>query len=137
MWGLPLLVTTVVIHICAFVLMERALVMLFRGTSRPRSMLFRVSSISVLALAAALLHAVEAIIWALLYLFLGALPSLPAAILYSLSAITAYGHAALYLEPRWQLLGAIEAVNGLILFGLTTAFLFAAIAVARRPRRDE
>ena len=31
------------------------------------------------------------------------------------------------LEDRWRLLGAIEAVNGLILFGLTTAFLYAAI----------
>jgi hypothetical protein len=41
--------------------------------------------------------------------------------------MTSYGHADVYLEDRWQLLGAIEAVNGVILFGLTTAFLFAAI----------
>ncbi len=47
--------------------------------------------------------------------------------LYSLGAITSYGHAPVFLEGRWRLLGAIEAVNGMILFGLTTAFLFAAI----------
>ena len=47
--------------------------------------------------------------------------------LYSLSAITSFGHANIYLEDRWRLLGAIEAMNGVILFGLTTAFLFAAI----------
>ena len=37
--------------------------------------------------------------------------------LYSVSAITSYGHADVYLEDRWQLLGAIEAVNGVILLG--------------------
>ncbi len=44
--------------------------------------------------------------------------------LYSLSAMTSYGHANIYLEPDWQLMGALEALNGMMLFGLTTAFLF-------------
>jgi hypothetical protein len=55
--------------------------------------------------------------------------------LYSLSAITSYGHSNIFLEERWRLLGAIEAMNGLILFGLTTAFLFAAIEEVRPVRR--
>jgi hypothetical protein len=29
-----------------------------------------------------------------------------------------------YLDEHWQLLGALEALNGWLLFGLTTAFLF-------------
>jgi hypothetical protein len=41
--------------------------------------------------------------------------------LYSFGAITAYRHAPIFLADRWRLLGAIEAVYGLILFGLTTA----------------
>ncbi len=52
------------------------------------------------------------------------------AVLYSLSAMTSYGHANLYLEPRWQLMGALEALNGWILFGLTTAFLFTVVQKA-------
>jgi hypothetical protein len=28
------------------------------------------------------------------------------------------------LEGRWQLMGALEALNGMLLFGLTTAFLY-------------
>jgi len=47
--------------------------------------------------------------------------------LYSLSAMTSYGHANLFLEEQWQLMGALEALNGMLLFGLTTAFLFAMI----------
>ena len=56
--------------------------------------------------------------------------------LYSLDAITSYGHAAIFLADRWRLLGAIEAVNGLILFGLITAFLYAAIHEVWPLRRD-
>jgi hypothetical protein len=44
--------------------------------------------------------------------------------LYSLNAITAFGHTSLELAPHWQLMGALEALNGLLLFGLTTAFLY-------------
>jgi hypothetical protein len=47
--------------------------------------------------------------------------------LYSLSAMTSYGHAELFLERQWQLMGAVEALTGMLLFGLTTAFLFAII----------
>jgi len=44
--------------------------------------------------------------------------------LYSLSAMTTYGHTNIHLELHWQLMGSLEALNGWILFGLTTAFLF-------------
>ena len=30
----------------------------------------------------------------------------------------------LFLEDHWRLLGAIESLNGWLLFGLSTAFLF-------------
>ena len=83
--------------------------------------------VALAALATTALLAVEAAAWALLYVWLGALPDLRAGILYSLNAITSFGHAAIYLDERWQLLGAIEAVNGVILFGLATATLIAAI----------
>jgi hypothetical protein len=45
-----------------------------------------------------LLHGIEAILWALAYRHLGALPNDKSAMLYSLSALTSYGHVNLYLE---------------------------------------
>ena len=47
--------------------------------------------------------------------------------LYSLDAITSYGHVNSFLEEHWQLMGALEALNGWLLFGLTAAFLFAIV----------
>ena len=55
------------------------------------------------------------------------------AMLYSLGAMTTYGHKNLVLEDRWQMMGALEALNGMLLFGLTTAFLFAMIQHVWRP----
>ena len=32
-----------------------------------------------------------------------------------------------FLETQWPMIGALESLNGMLLFGLTTAFLFAMI----------
>lgn len=134
-WGLPLLVFTVVFHVCAFVLMVRAIVLKVRRGENARTLGHFIVAIAVTALGAATLHAFEAAAWAVLYIWLGAMTDASTAMLYSLSAITSYGHSAVFLQDRWRLLGAIEAMNGLILFGLTTAFLFAAIEEVRPVRR--
>jgi len=83
-----------------------------------------VTVISLMTLLATSLHAIEAGIWAVAYRFLGALPDNRSAMLYSLNAMTSYGHINLQLEERWHLMGAMEALNGWLLFGLSTAFLF-------------
>lgn len=83
--------------------------------------------IGSVTLSAIVLHGIEAIVWACAYRLLNALPDIREAILYSLNAITSYGHANLRLENRWELMGALEALNGWLLFGLSTAFLYAVI----------
>ncbi len=90
-----------------------------------------------------ILHGFEGMIWAAAYRFLNALPDNRSAMLYSLSAVTTYGHEDLHLKAQWQLMGALEALNGTLLFGLTTAFLFAMIREvwdterARRRKSDQ
>jgi hypothetical protein len=86
-------------------------------------------------LLATVLHGIEANIWAVAYRLLDALPDFKSAVLYSLNAMTSYGHTNLNLEPHWHLLGAMEALNGWLLFGLTTAFLFAVIEEVRSTRK--
>lgn len=81
------------------------------------------------ALSATLLHGVEGSIWVAAYRLLGASADNKSAMLYSLTAMTSYGHTDLHLAPNWQMMGALEALNG-ILFGLTTAFLFTVIQKA-------
>lgn len=80
--------------------------------------------IGAVTLLATILHGIEAAIWAVAYLLIGALADSKSAMLYSLGALTTYGHQSVFLEEHWRLLGTIEALNGWLLFGLSTAFLF-------------
>ena len=131
-WSLPLIVVTVVIHACGLALIGGKFVAVLgeslgESVNGPGFMPKFAVVIGGTALLATLLHGIESGIWAAFYRFLGALPDNRSAMLYSLSAMTTYGHANLYLKDRWQLIGALEALNGMLLFGLTTAFLFAMI----------
>jgi hypothetical protein len=127
-WSLPLIVITVIFHVIGLVLINERVI---RSRSViPRGRRFLVAFPMILGaatLAAILLHAAEATIWAVLYQTLGALPDGRSSILYSLSAMTSYGHEHFDLANHWQLMGALEALNGMILFGLTTAFLYGMI----------
>ena len=50
-----------------------------------------------------------------------------AAMLYSVNSITTRGASGLKLEPEWQMMGALEAADGMLLFGISTAFVFVVI----------
>ena len=127
-WGLPLIALCTVIHVFFLGLLNERFVWAMSLVAGRRwfvSVFAVVMSLTVTLIT--LLHGLEAALWAGSYYLLGALPDARSASLYSLSAITTYGHADLYLEPHWRLMGALEALNGMILFGLTTAFLFSMI----------
>jgi hypothetical protein len=127
-WSLPLIVLNVVIHVIGLGLINESVVgVLSNALARGRFVPMFALVLGIAALLATVLHGIEAATWAIAYRLLGALPDTRSAMLYSLSAMTSYGHANLFLEERWQLMGALEALNGMLLFGLTTAFLFAMI----------
>jgi hypothetical protein len=128
LWGLPLIVLTVVVHVMGLVFIKQIAVRIFDnmiGRKHPTAAF--VSIMAGVTLLATCLHALEAGIWALAYRLVGALSDGKTAMLYSLNAITSYGYVNSFLVEHWQLLGAIEALNGWLLFGLTAAFLFAIV----------
>ena len=126
-WSMPLIVVNVVIHVLGLGLINERILQILRAINLRHVTGAFVVVMGVVALLATILHGIEGMVWAAAYRLLDALPDTHSAVLYSLSAITTYGHANIMLEPRWQLMGALEALNGILLFGLTTAFMFAMI----------
>jgi hypothetical protein len=122
-----LIVLIVVIHILGLGLLSQRADHFFRmiDSRRPAATLVVVTGAATLLVTC--LHGIEAAIWAVAYLILGAFPDFKSSMLFSLNAITSYGHTDLSLRGDWRLLGALESLNGWLLFGLTTAFLFAVI----------
>jgi hypothetical protein len=137
-WSLPLIVITVIFHVIGLVFINERVIRAKRFVIRQRSFLLGLSIVlGAATLVAIVLHAIEAAIWALVYQALGALPDSKSALLYSLSAMTTYGHEHLDLAKHWMLMGALEALNGMILFGLTTAFLYGMIRELLAARSDK
>jgi hypothetical protein len=137
--GLPLIVLTVIFHVIGLGLFNvRVHQFLARVQDHRRYDFLFAVVMGVTTMWATFLLAVDAGAWAMAFRWLGALPDNKAALLYSLSAITTYGHSEIFLAPNWRLLGALEALNGIMLFGLTAAFMYGMIQlvwpIERRSR---
>jgi hypothetical protein len=70
---------------------------------------------------------IEVWIWAILYLLLGAIATLEEAVYFSTSTFTTLGFGDIVLDEKWRVLASFEAANGLLMFGWSTALVFAAV----------
>ena len=133
-WGLSLIALTIAIHAMGVVMMAIAGLGI-RVRLEPRNLGLRhvilivTGGVGAVGLLLAVLHGIEAAIWAAAYVWLGALNPLKDAILYSLDSMTTRGASGLMLEQHWQMMGALEAANGMLLFGISTAYIFALMQV--------
>ena len=69
----------------------------------------------------------EAGLWGLLYQFdplITALPDLETAFYFSMVTFTTLGFGDVVLTGPWRMLASIQAANGVIIFGWTTALIF-------------
>ena len=132
-WGLLLIALTITMHGAGVILMALAGVSIrARIESRNHLTLRDVAAIQIgligaVGLLLAALHGVEAVLWAAAYWWLGALNSPTDAILYSVDSMSTLGASGLTLEPHWRLIDALEAMDGMLLFGISTAYIFAMV----------
>jgi hypothetical protein len=73
------------------------------------------------------LHVAEISVWALFYLWREAMPDLPSAMYFSAVTYTTTGYGDLVLAEGWRLLGAVEALTGILMCGWSTGFFFAIV----------
>ena len=106
-----------------------------RRRTKPRTIRYFLVLMLLTSNSILLLHILEVGAWAYLLLRIDAVDDFSAAVLHSLNAMTTYGHDQVRLTSQWKLLGAIESMNGVMNFGLTTAFLFNAMRELRPVRR--
>lgn len=79
---------------------------------------------------------IEVWTWALLYLALGAVSSLEQAAYFSTVTFTTLGFGDITLDENWRLLSSFEAANGLLMFGWSTALVFATVRWVYGPGRE-
>jgi hypothetical protein len=73
-------------------------------------------------------HLIQIALWAIALWSVGEISSFDKAFYCSAENYTALGYGDIVLSERWRLLGPLEAINGLLLFGLSTAAMFALVS---------
>jgi len=74
-----------------------------------------------------LVSLVEVLVWAFTYVALDAIQGFENAFYFSMVTFTTLGYGDVVAHERWHLLASFEAANGIILFGWTTAIVFAVV----------
>ena len=82
----------------------------------------------VITLVMAAAHLVEIVLWAIAFQASSEFSTFEKAFCFSAQNYTTLGYGDIVLSDRWRLLGPLEAINGLLLFGLSTAVMFAALS---------
>lgn len=93
-----------------------------RRTSRPWLHLIAVMIATVSVLMAA--HACEVIVWSLCYALVDAVPAGADRVYFAFVNYTTLGYGDVVPVQRWQLLGPMTAMNGVLMFGWSTAVIF-------------
>ena len=76
-----------------------------------------------------LLHLTDAMVWAIFFLLIGALPDVKTAAYFSLTSYTTVGYGDVLLPEPWRLLGPLEAAVGVLMLGWSTGILVAVIGM--------
>jgi hypothetical protein len=131
-WTILLLALTTAIHVTGIVLIaggvERIIAKLPKlDVTHVGTSIISIALIVIVALGLAVLHGVDCAVWAVAYLHLGALANPADAALYSVDSMITRGASGINLDAQWRMMGATEGGDGVLLFGISTAFLFYAM----------
>ena len=99
-----------------------------RATSRPSLRLIAVMIATVSVLMAA--HIAEVVVWSFAYMMVGIAPPGADLVYFAFVNYTTLGYGDVTPLQRWSLLGPMTAMNGVLLFGWSTAVIFAVLQKA-------
>ena len=122
-YGAVLIALTVMIHAVCL----EGIIMAWRAISIEIKVRWRAISLSLTIIGIFGAHVIQIWVWAIFYYFVEEMHTWESALYFSTSSFTTVGYGDLLLSEEWRLLGSIEAINGMILFGWSTAFIFAGV----------
>jgi len=79
-------------------------------------------------------HLVEVIIWAFVFVFCGEFGQFGGALYHSAMNYTTLGYGDVIMSPSWKLFGPLEAADGMLMFGISTAMVISVIQLIFRTK---
>lgn len=131
--GIVMIATTVAVCAVFIVIAAEVLRRNARWINHGRPLVKHVAAITLVSVWLVVGMGIVMMLWAVLFSILGLFEPFEAAVYFSMIAFTTLGFGDVLLDDPWRLLSGFIAIDGFILFGLNTAFLF---EVLRRLRND-
>lgn len=122
--GGVLVVVSAIMHVVALDQVATRVRAVIAHRALPLRVRTRLSLMTFAALATFLSHILQIWLWALVYRAIGEFDSLEPALYFSTVVFTTLGFGDLLASVNWRLMAACEGAAGMLLFGLSTAFLF-------------
>jgi hypothetical protein len=126
--GAGVLLGSLLVYAMATDLIINVVVRLIRGGFTGLAFWKSVAVMMIVTLITAAAHLGPITLWAIAFLLVGEISTFEEAFYVSAENYTALGYGDIVLSPRWRLLGPLEAINGLLLVGLSTAVMFAVLS---------
>lgn len=82
-------------------------------------------------------HLIEIALWAAVFMICGEFHEFGMAYYHSAVNYTTLGYGDLIMSPKWRLLGPLEAANGILMFGVSTAMIFTLILRLTQARFED
>ena len=121
--GTSVSVCNIAIHailMAAVIWAARATIAITAPRPTVRLIVVMIATVSLLMAA----HFVEVLVWALAYAIVDAAPKGAALIYFAFVNYTTLGYGDVLPVERWHLLGPMTAMNGVLMFGWSTAVIF-------------
>jgi hypothetical protein len=115
---------TMSIQVAVVVMMIRYLIKVMNREDRnTEGFGFDTYAISLILLMLFAGHLVQIGIWAIMFMYLGEFSDFPTAFYHSAVNFASLGYGDIVMSEKWRLLGALEASNGVLMFGLSAGTL--------------
>jgi hypothetical protein len=88
---------------------------------------FQTRTLGAVVLVLFLGHVLQFAIWAALFTYLGEFSEFATAFYHSAVNFTSLGYGDIVMSEKWRLLGALEAANGVLMFGLSAGAMLSMI----------
>jgi hypothetical protein len=125
--GLPVVVACLMLQVLFVSLAVRSYVRLKQARTPGNALRHDTKVLSLVMLFTLLGNLLQMAIWAALFLLLGEFEDFPGALYHSSVNFSTLGYGDVVMSERWRLLGPLEAINGILMFGISTSVMTATV----------
>jgi hypothetical protein len=135
--GFSLMLVCLVVQVVVVFWSVRYYVRQSSNAAAPRKIIVGIRPLLISMLAMTVGNFIQITLWGILFLLLGELNDLYEAIYHSAVNFASLGYGDFVMSKNRKLLGPLEAVNGVIMLGMTSAALMVILQQVIKDQRDE